>query len=355
MTPPRKLAYSALVTLGVYGGVELGARAVLGPPAPPRMEVPGMAGMHALHVADGVLQVPFQANNPLPPVAVQAERTRIVFLGGSSVHAVPPPIGLEEWPHLTADRLGVEAVNLGAPAMDSRDVAALAAQLDLIEHDVVVVYTGHNELGNAWFLQNHAGARQHRVLEHSWLYSWLRHATLPALPMRRPEDPLPPALTDGERAAVLDHFERNLERVVWQCGRNDATVVLSTVASNLLIEPTDTCTGPACPRTLWAQALRAPSPERERLLRQARDADPMSIRAPGEINERIRAVAERTDAQLMDLEALLPRAPDADVPAQDLFRDTLHFSDQGMYVVADTVAAWLADELASPDVALQAR
>jgi lysophospholipase L1-like esterase len=350
----RKLAFAAALNLALFLGVEVAAHLVLGPPAPPRMEVPGMAGMHALHVADGVLQVPFQGNNPLPPVAVQAAQTRVVFLGGSSVHAVPPPIGLEEWPHLTADRLGVEAVNLGAPAMDSGDVAALAGQLDLIEHDVVVVYTGHNDLGNAWFLQRYGGQRSHRLLERSWIYSAARQATLPSLPMRRPNDPLPVLLSERERQAAMDHFERNLERTVWLCARNDVTVVLSTVASNLLIEPTDTCTGPTCPRTLWAQGLQAPSPERERLLRQARDADPMSIRAPSAVNERIRAVAQSTDAQLMDLEALLPREPGMDVPAQDVFRDTLHFSDAGMHVVADTVAAWLADELESPDVALQA-
>ncbi len=158
----------------------------------------------------------------------------------------------------------------------------------------------------------------------------------------QPPGRTPDALDATQREQALRHFEANLDRIAWLL--RGTPVVVSTVASDLNIAPTERCLAEGCPHPIWARAQNERDPLRRReLLVEAKDLDPMSIRAPSEVNTILRRVADRHGLLLMDLEAELPRARDADVPDSALFRDTLHFSDQGMFEVADTVAAWLRD------------
>lgn len=332
-----------LVLLSLGEGL---ARLVLGPPPPPVMKGTMVMGSLDLGVREGVFQVPYQ-QPPLAPVAVPKAGTRIVFLGGSSVHALPPPQPEQEWPHLVGEALGVEAVNLGNVGFDSSDLADVASQIEPLEADLVVIYAGHNELGNAWMMERYSGVQgglrafARTGLERLWSYSALKRAMSAPL-ARRPPGQTPPVLTQAQREAALGHFEANLERIAWSL--RGTPLVLSTVASNLAIEPTETCREEGCPWPLWESARREPDPARRReILVAAKDLDPMSIRAPSEINAIIRRVAAEQELTLMELKAELPREQGADIPAQRLFRDTLHFSDAGMFEVADTVAAWLRE------------
>ena len=88
---------------------------------------------------------------PFPP----GTRPRIVWLGGSSIRGGTLP-DLEA-PSVMERANRSENLNLAAPGLDSRHFLQMLPEVLSLRPQVIVVYTGHNDRGNAVFQKMAAG------------------------------------------------------------------------------------------------------------------------------------------------------------------------------------------------------
>ncbi len=373
----KRLARGLLVAVAALALSEAGLRAAFGPPPPPVHVSVGQSGnARYLEARDGRLTTPYQPDARTPAFWPRASGPRVIFLGASSV--MGGDVGADARFSTLVSRLlpPVEAVNLAAPAMDSHDLARLAAELDDVDATAVVLYEGHNDYGNAYFQERYHGAsglaraRALQALERLQLFARLRLLLAPAASQRVAA---PHALTEAERETIAAHFAENLRRVHWRLARRGVPLVLVTPASSVFWPPVTEGCLPAeaalpdaalpadaapghetCPRELWERgmALRATDPAAAKvLLEAARDLDAASVRAPRHAAEAVRAVAAELGTPLVDAERALPRDAALDVPAADLFRDQLHLSPAGHAAMAALVTAELRGLVPGPAAA----
>jgi lysophospholipase L1-like esterase len=343
-----------LVAALVLGLAELGARLVLGPPPPPVLVATGPPPGQGYLGVDGDTRTPqYQAVRLTGPFTVQKTQPRVIFVGGSAVH-LGHYENRVEWPAQTGALLGAEAVNLGAPAMDSFDLVGVVEELDGVEHDALVVYTGHNDFGNAYFQERFGGlsggtrARVRRLLEHLQLYTQLRLLVQQAPTPRMGQYERQP-ITPQARQATLDYLQANLDRIRWMCERRGVPMVLGIPAAKLLEQPIATCNEPGCPRPMWKDGmnLRRKDPAAAAVaIRAAHDSDWHALRAPTVALDMMRTWAADNDVLLVDVEAELPREPGLDVPASELFMDLVHLAPAGHTATAELMAPALEPLLA---------
>ncbi len=195
---------------------------------------------------------------------------RIFALGGSTTFGAY--VGPESaFPGLLQQELArrlpersIEVINLGCPGWASDRVANLMPTLVGLEPDLIVVYSGHNEMlaGDVGVHAGLSAAQRLRalLLRRSVLFAWLNHAigstlrnyetellreeTLAleagqalvwnpwSLPAARRRAPRP----DFERRAAL-RYERNLERMVDSAEAARIPLLLLVPVSNLLYPP----------------------------------------------------------------------------------------------------------------------
>jgi lysophospholipase L1-like esterase len=327
----------------------------LGPPPPPVTVYSTVGDLPRYLERKGELVYPAYQLGALatPPFPATAEGPRIAVLGGSSVHRGPPDL---EFAALLQQRLGVTTLNLGAPGLDSHDVLKITRELVELSPAAVVVYTGHNDVGNAYFHERYRGwvgygsAMLLPLLERSRIFGLLNR-TLSAPQGERfgPGDDLGGSQGDARAALRWDgrihtierHFEANLEAVVSLCERHGVLAVLVTPVTSLIARPVSPdCPTTPCARQLWAQARQVGPQDpasAAALLRQARDLDLPPSRASSAMVQAVREVAEDRGALLVDAERELPqgRVP---VPAPHLFDDHIHFSAQGHAAMAALLA-----------------
>ena len=93
------------------------------------------------------------------PAAVLKPNTKqIAIFGGSSVHG--GSIGVSssnEFAGILNKRLPIQVNNFGAPSLDSHDILRISKELIEFSSTGWVLYTGHNDFGNAFFLQRYQG------------------------------------------------------------------------------------------------------------------------------------------------------------------------------------------------------
>ena len=321
---------------------------LLGPPPPPVQvfQVRGQLDTYLSIVAHQV-QPTYQLIDPIPPF--DARVPGVVVLGGSSVHGGGgEQLGQEsEFPSLLAQRLGRSVHNLGAPGMDSFDLVAVVEELAAVPLDLMIVYAGHNDLGNVMFQQRYGNmvgdfsVRALPLLERLQTFSLLRRWLRPASGTKAPEQPerirrdqsLRP--TAAQRAIAIRYFTTNLQRIVWLCQQRSLPLILVVPASDLLAPPArDHCIdGEACAKGLWFRGVKAINNFRPQeglsFLRQARDVDPISIRASSDIEAAVRSFYEHPGVLVIDAAVDLPRMDNNLVPHRQLFRDAIHFSAAG--------------------------
>lgn len=324
------------MTLAVLALLEGLARLFLGPPVAPVHVLPAQGDRDQwLALSGSLVTAVYQDPEPLPPFPKTPTGHRVLVLGGSSVHVGGGTRVEAEFPEVMADRLQAEVLNLGAPGLDSFDLVELLREATLVEPDVVVVYTGHNDFGNAYFQERFGGtsgaarAWTRRGLEHLQLYAWLRRSL-------GPRDGVARGRADGavgevaemdalRRERTLDYLEANLRQLVWMTRSAGARPVLVTPISNVFSPPISTRCFDACADELFqAQAWVA-----------ARDADWEGVRAPSEAQERIRELAAALDVPLVDAASEL--AEDGVVP-QALFQDAVHLSSEGHVALGELIA-----------------
>lgn len=286
----------------------------------------------------------------------------------------------------------LEVVNLGIVALASAQVRLLVAEVcRRYEPDAVVIYTGNNE-----FLEIHAAkyatargsalARVRDALLETHLYRVVGRAL-----GSRPRPLSGAGLADEERrvtenvliqevelsseeiAGIVDAYEENVEAMTRAAARAGVPAFLMTVASNwrwrgredlppdwldALVGPTQS--GEARPRLGRALELLnervAAAPARERAewlyrratvhealgdlaaarddFRSAMNEDRHFRRTLDAENARVRAVAARSGATLVDVVALLEGEAEHGIIGFGEFYDYVHFTPRGSVLVA---------------------
>lgn len=284
----------------------------------------------------------------------------------------------------------VEVANLAIVAMAARQVQLLVAEVhQRYDPDLVVVYSGNNE-----FLELHAekyARARAGILQRA--AAWIRSSALYRLARRAfPADPAaagPSSAGDDlrlsertmaraietspeETAGVVDRYEAHLDAMAAEAAAGGTPIVLMTVASNwkwrgrsdlpdgwlrelLRGEP---ASGPEAYRRaraiLTGELETAAGKDRSELLfrraavaeelgkhrsaaedyRAAKNLDPYRRRALETMNDRVRGVAARRGAVLLDsVEALVRRAPYG-ILGFETFYDHVHFTPRGAMILA---------------------
>lgn len=350
--------------------------------------------------AGGVRMTPRPYVEPAPPEAL-----RVLFAGGSTVQGFPHPKRLSAPSHLQEmlrdlhPGRPIEVFNAGITAASSFAVArAVEDGVRALEADLVVVYTGHNELygvyGAASLAQGGRGLWSKRL--HYGVMQWRMTRLVVGLlgafgtEEAQPADLLETMSRTGsvpvddprrERAAV--NLEGNLRDVAALCRERGIPLVLCTLTSNergfapARGDPPSGEDGAAYLDLLQAgsrgqaaaAALRALEEARElreedaylHFLRghhlerlgdgfaarqaylQARELDTRPWRATARLNEVVRRVAAEEGAILAEVEArFLDHSPAAGV-GWELMADHLHPTAAGQALLARAVAAALRE------------
>ncbi len=341
--------------------VEVVVRLVDGPPpAPTRVYAVNPPGTRFLRVDGDNLHADFQSNSPNAVIPREPPRRRVAVIGGSSVHigsAVDDP----EFPQLLRKKINADVMNLGAPGLDSADHVRQVEELLDDEWTAIVMYAGHNDFGNAFFLQRYAGAQgavnawTRQVLERSATYVLLRETLMPA-GGRTNMNPRPdmPAMTDEQVALAEADLATNYERMAWLCKRAGTTLVIAVPAVSWTEAPIQTsCDRSPCAYQLHQQAsarlaqqgARASAVEATKLgdvFRAAGDADRQLLHVTLRAQQIMRDIALREGLPLVDADRDLPVAAGADVPDPELFLDHVHFTARGHREMATLLAGPLA-------------
>ena len=399
------LVVAALLLLAV----ELTLRLIVGAPAAPqlfvraRWNMDGPAFQHR-----GELAVPgFQQQDAVAPFP----RTptpgvpRIFVLGGSSIRAGSRIPARHEAPGRLQDLLvaagqPAEVINLGRPALDSHHHLEVLRQAVSYQPDLVVLYMGHNDLGNAALEDRYGNVGASLALRLRLQLGRLASYTLlekllspqpgrgggaysdPAVEAQRlgaqagTKRDCPP--DDPRRALAAQDLEDNLVAMAALAAEVGAGVVMVTPVSDWVSAGPvgSTCPDlfvshdPGHPRRpgepqmsapVLAEALeRAPDCPELRFergmgrlkrgepgayddLRAALEGDPLPLRATLVMTDAVRTAAQRSGARLLDLEA--QAEADRGAPPPAWFTDVVHLSAEGHVVLAGALLPLVQAEL----------
>jgi hypothetical protein len=282
--------------------------------------------------------------------------------------------------------LGVESLNFAGIGLDTVAIGAILDDVLSIKPDVLVVYSGHNELGNAVFTGRYGDERTARIATLrarfgvSRLYQALEMAirgreTL-ALPSAANEQQF--SIGEATRTEIHWRYEERLRHIVAKASASGVPVVLATLMSNPVAPSMEfSCPeamkragfrgirpealpvaelvesdiaaaeamAPGCRDLAWIRARRAGDAA---ALDELRDTDPLPVRADRTLNGVIRRVATETGATLVDVEGFARMAGSGLEPSA-WFLDPMHLTAGGHDALARMVAQGVA-----PLVALKA-
>jgi len=353
-TWPSKLAKGLLIVLVVFSGVEGLLRVTLGPPpAPVGVTRAFIEQDHYFEYQSERVQTTYQIPT-MPSFEAVSTKPRVAVLGASSVHGggVHSPLATDtdcwrgEFPALLEETTGLPVLNLGTAGASSGDLVAVLGQMSGFTVDVLVLYTGHCDVGNAYFEQTYRGfdgltIRTHPWLERSQLFVQYRRLLTPLRERLRSDDSSSDRspLTAAEIQLIHRDFRRNLRQIVSSCEKNRTSLVMVTPVCDLTFPPVYG-TGPEGDRTydLWSRGmeLRQTDPQgAARSLEEARDRSMRPTRAFTSVEHIVREVAQQRDVPLVDARLRMPRDVHGSVPAPWLFIDELHFSERGHAAMAE--------------------
>ena len=316
-----------------------------------------------------------------------ANQPRVVWMGGSSMRGGNPGMPRErEAAEQVARLLDVESINMASPGLDTGHHLALLPDVLSLSPDAVVIYAGHNDLGNQVLLARFSSAGFLRVawiqqvLTRSRLYTLLastirqRHV----LRVPQPDENAQARVDEAMRMQLTETYVARLSAMVEALQRAGIAVVVATPASN----PTTPSMIWRCPDAMATLGLQGRPPEafpvhgvsRSELdalqqqeacadlawiaarqdndmetLDWLRDTDPLPFRAHRALVEGTREVARRHGAGLADVNAVF-RAIGGGIEHPSLFNDPMHLSERGHEVLAHEVAATLPSLLGRPTI-----
>ncbi len=303
--------------------------------------------------------------------AERGARFRVFVLGASSVQGFPEPpcfaipASLRAWLERAApDRtVEVEVVNAGVVATTSFAVLEIAEEIVEYSPDVIVVYSGHNELHGVWgaasALQVGGGSRaltraaaSFRRLRTARLIRRLVRGGGSASADAEPSGELIELIAGGarvrpdgpEHALAEANLAANLADLVALARAADVGCVLATPASNLHgLSPL--ATGDADADFARGRDLAAAGdlPAARVALRAARDRDPLHFRACDVLCDVVRSAARDGsevggDVALADVERRLDEADAAGVAGDDLFGEHVHPTPKGVVEIGRLLA-----------------
>ena len=263
--------------------------------------------------------------------------------------------------------------------MDTVSIGAILDDVLSLKPDVIVLYTGHNELGNAVFTGRYGDAGTARIatlrasLGSSRLYQALemgiRGRETLTLPSEGNEGKF--TVSDDTRKEIRWRFAERLSHIVSKAEAAGVRVVLATLMSNPVapsmefacpdamrragfpsfrpealpvrdLKASDIAAAeamsPGCRDLAWLRARRGADRE---TLDTLRDKDPLPVRAGRALNETIRSVASETGAVLVDVDRMA-RAAGGGLEPSAWFLDPMHLTVDGHDALARMVGASVA-------------
>ena len=411
----RRAGLGLCVAVGMLVVLELGLRLCVGAPDVPSPFVRARWNMDgpAFQERDGMVIPGYQQNDMVGPFPRGPEPgvPRIFVLGGSSIRAgsrLPPkheaPARLQE--ALRASGFPAEVINLGRPGIDSHSHREILSQAIRYEPDLVVLYMGHNDLGNAVLEDRYGtvgaslGLRLRLLLGRLATYTLLRDLLWGDAPQGADPsivDPVVRKLSEGiqqgtkrdcppddpRRALAARDLEDNLVAMATMAQDAGVAVVMVTPVSDWVSAGP---LGKGCPElvdnpglgrsgrhgapvrgslVLGPEALEAALAQRpdcsellferglSRLklgdrgayedLRAALEADVLPLRATRSMTDAVRAAAEQSGARLLDLEAVAE--DELGAPPPIWFVDVVHLSVRGHLALAAALQPVVVEEL----------
>ena len=311
-------------------------------------------------------------NAPAPaPELFSAHKTdrrfRLFVLGESAAAGFPYPRNVT-FSRLLRDVLrdvlpgdSVEVVNLGIAATNSFAMLDMANEVEDQKPDAVLIYAGHNEyygaLGAASRVSVPGGTGAVRVylrLLRLRLVLAMRNALAAIQTRARPGEgnleaaslmevlardrQVPLGSPRYERGAR--QFEANLDAIVRVFERRGTPVFIASVVSNLRDQPpfaADANSAPGGANRAFEEAradlARADTADARELFGRARDLDVVRFRAPGEFNQIIRQVSERTAATYVPVAEAFAAGSPGGIPGSTLFLEHVHPNRQGQALI----------------------
>ena len=382
MSTPAKFVAGLLIAAAFLLVVEGLLRVTLGPPVPElAATMPDGSQELIRHTESGIAPL-YQHTRKQPAVSATRPGTtpRIVWLGGSSIHGGSRDITREEEaPGRAGALLGVESLNFAGIGIDTVAIGAILENVLTLRPDVLVLYTGHNELGNAVFTGRYGDARTAQIATlrarfgASRLYQTLEMVIRGRETLTLPSERNERQYTVGEATRTEIHwrYEERLRHIVSVASSSGVKVVLATLMSNPVAPsmefscpeamkragfrgvrpeamPVDQLTdaniaaaeamAPGCRDLQWLRARRAGDVA---TLDELRDTDPLPVRADRTLNGIIRRVAAETGATLVDVEASA-RMAGAGLEPSAWFLDPMHLTVDGHDALARMVAQGVA-------------
>jgi lysophospholipase L1-like esterase len=332
--------------------------------------VGGASGVHS-HIDP----MPFRREKP-------ADGLRIVVQGGSTAAGFPygSQAGLAG---MLAHRLEaafpereIEVVTTALAAVNSWTLLDLVEEIIEIEPDAVLVYAGHNEylgifgVGSALVSGESRGATRWRMR----LRGLALYQVVDGLVSAVARSLAPPAegrslfqrAASGARIAWdspsywqgADQLEQNLGELLDRYREAGVPVYLGTLVSNLRDQPPFADEEGAPVERLASRAFdrgrdldrAGRSPEARGAYARARDLDTLRFRAPGPFNDRIRALAERHGARLVEVESAFDASSPGGIPGASLLLEHVHPTAEGYFLLADAYWQALAEDGVLGDV-----
>ncbi len=409
--PAARVALGLSLALVLLLLVELVLRSIVGAPEAPVPFVRARWNMDGPAFQDrGELVVPgYQQQDMVGPFPREPRPgvPRVLVFGGSSIRAgsrIPPqheaPARLQDL--LLAAGQPAEVINLGRPALDSHHHLEVLREAVAFQPDLVVLYMGHNDLGNAALEDRYGTVGASLGLRARLLLGRLASYTL-LEKLLRPQpghsggayaDPAVEAQRIGAQAGTKrDCPPDDPRRELAARDLEDNLVAMATLAAEVgagavMVTPVSDWVsagpvGSSCPELLdeGGKSDHPPRPGEPRLspkaltaalerdpdcpellfergmarlkrgddgayedLRAAMEGDPLPLRATRAMTDAVRAAAERSGARLVDLEAQAERDHGAPPPAW--FTDVVHLSAKGHVVLAEALLPVVQEELA---------
>jgi lysophospholipase L1-like esterase len=319
----RKGGFSILFAALILGLLETALRVSLGPPPPPVKVYAGLEKQDTwFEEKNNKVQATYDFGMAIKAFPAESPTKRVAFVGGSTVHGgLDDPTAKIEFPHLTQKTTRAHAVNVGQPGLDSHDLARLIPQLLQWRFDAVVLYTGHNDFGNTYFLDRYSGlkggltAQTGAALEHFQVYVQLRRALRSWQGGReriigQEHDNIKPTLSPARRQAAKRYLAANIRRIAWHCKKANIPLLLVL---------------PVHDKSRVAALKGVP------------------LFADSEAVAAIRSVAVDLEIPLFDTHAELTSETGTSTLDPEFFIDVVHLSPQGHRALATQLAPVLKD------------
>lgn len=320
----RKTLYALLVFTLVLTATEWTLRATLGPPPPPVKVYAGLQKPSTWFVEkDGKVHATYDINKagdrpvPVTPFLAEWRGQRVAYVGGSTVRGgrgnVPAQL---EFSAQTQKLSRIQSVNVGQPGLDSHDLSRLVDDLLQWDFSAIVLYTGHNDFGNAYFFERFKGARGGQLakakafLEGFHTYVQLKLLFEPwkgrgSIAVGAEYEEKKPGLTRARSNQTTRYLEANLRRIAHKCRQANVPLFLIVPISD---------------------ASRIPA------------LQGVPLTAPPEAQNAVRRVGKEKGVYLIDPELSLEKSPRFTGPHRRYFSDVVHLSFEGNRALAELLA-----------------